>query len=118
MKAGCFDVLQKRYDVTALGKNSHLFVSSDFIEDFPGRKFQILAVSSLKRFATNLLPDATAKANIAVRNFPMTADALRKKLKLKDGGDTYIFGTTIEDRALAERWKVKVGPALLIAKKT
>ena len=118
MKAGCFDVLQKRYDVTALGKNSHLFVSDGFIEDFPGRKFQILAISSLKHFATNLLPDATPKANIAVRNFPMTADALRKKLKLKDGGDTYIFGTTIEDRALAERWKVKVGPALLIAKKT
>ena len=118
MKAGCFDVLQKRYDVTALGKNSHLFVSDGFIEDFPGRKFQILAISSLKHFATNLLPDATPKANIAVRNFPMTADALRKKLKLKDGGDTYLFGTTIEDRALAERWKVKVGPALLIAKKT
>lgn len=118
MKAGCFDVLQKRYDVIALGKNSHLFVSDGFIEDFPGRKFQILAISSLKHFATNLLPDATPKANIAVRNFPMTADALRKKLKLKDGGDTYLFGTTIEDRALAERWKVKVGPALLIAKKT
>ena len=118
MKAGCFDVLQKRYDVAALGMNSHLFVSDGFIEDFPGRKFQILAVSSMKRFATNLLPDATPKANIAVRNFPMTAEALRKKLKFKDGGDTYLFGTTIEDRALAERWKVKVGPALLIAKKT
>ena len=118
MKAGCFDVLQKRYDVTALGKNSHLFVSDGFIEDFPGRKFQILAISSLKRFATNLLPDATAKANIAVRNFPMTAEALRKKLKLKDGGDTYIFGTTIEENSMAEKWNIKTGPALLIAKKT
>ena len=118
MKAGCFDVLQKRYDVAALGKNSHLFVSDGFIEDFPGRKFQILAVSSLKHFATNMLPDATAKANIAVRNFPMTAEALRKKLKLKDGGDTYIFGTTIEENSMAEKWNIKTGPALLIAKKT
>ncbi|MBO6287447.1 MAG: SAM-dependent methyltransferase [Prevotella sp.] len=118
MKAGCFDVLQKRYDVAALGKNSHLFVSDGFIEDFPGRKFQILAVLSMKRFATNLLPDATAKANIAVRNFPMTAEALRKKLKLKDGGDTYIFGTTIEENSMAEKWNIKTGPALLIAKKT
>ena len=118
MKAGCFDVLQKRYDVAALGMNSHLFVSDGFIEDFPGRKFQILAVSSMKRFATNLLPDATPKANIAVRNFPMTAEALRKKLKLKDGGDTYIFGTTIEENSMAEKWNIKTGPALLIAKKT
>ena len=118
MKAGCFDVLQKRYDVAALGKNSHLFVSDGFIEDFPGRKFQILAVLSMKRFATNLLPDATAKANIAVRNFPMTAEALRKKLKLKDGGDTYIFGTTVEENSMAEKWNIKTGPALLIAKKT
>ena len=118
MKAGCFDVLQKRYDVAALGKNSHLFVSDGFIEDFPGRKFQILAVSSLKHFATHMLPDATAKANIAVRNFPMTAEALRKKLKLKDGGDTYIFGTTIEENSMAEKWNIKTGPALLIAKKT
>ena len=48
----------------------------------------------------------------------MTADVLRKKLKLKDGGDTYIFGTTVDNRAFAEIWKVKSGPVLVIAKKT
>jgi hypothetical protein len=118
MKAGCFDLLQKRLSVTPIGNNSHLFVSAHFIEDFPGRKFQISAVSSVNKNVTRQLLDSTDRANIAVRNFPMTADVLRKKLKLKDGGDTYIFGTTVDNRAFAEIWKVKSGPVLVIAKKT
>ena len=118
MKAGCFNLLQKRLSVTPIGNNSHLFVSAHFIEDFPGRKFQISAVSSVNKNVTRQLLDSTDRANIAVRNFPMTADVLRKKLKLKDGGDTYIFGTTVDNRAFAEIWKVKSGPVLVIAKKT
>ena len=118
MKAGCFGLLQKRLSVTPIGQNSHLFVSAHFIEDFPGRKFQISAVSSVNKNVTRQLLDSTDRANIAVRNFPMTADVLRKKLKLKDGGDTYIFGTTVDNRAFAEIWKVKSGPVLVIAKKT
>lgn len=118
MKAGCFGLLQKRLSVTPIGNNSHLFVSAHFIEDFPGRKFQISAVSSVNKNVTRQLLDSTDRANIAVRNFPMTADVLRKKLKLKDGGDTYIFGTTVDNRAFAEIWKVKSGPVLVIAKKT
>ncbi len=118
MKAGCFGLLQKRLSVTPIGQNSHLFVSAHFIEDFPGRKFQISAVSSVNKNVTRQLLESTDRANIAVRNFPMTADVLRKKLKLKDGGDTYIFGTTVDNRAFAEIWKVKSGPVLVIAKKT
>ncbi len=118
MKAGCFALLQKRFNATPIGQNSHLFVSSDFIEDFPGRKFQILAVSSVNKIAAKMRRFATDRANVAVRNFPMTAEQLRKKLKLKDGGDSYLFGSTLEGKELADAWEVKTGPIVIIAKKT
>ena len=98
MKAGCFAEVEKRFKVQQIAVNSHLFLSPVEIGDFPGRKFQILAISSMnkqeikKKFSENLVP--MESANIAVRNFPMSVDQLRKKLKLKDGGDTYIFATT------------------------
>ncbi len=99
MKAGCFAEVEAQFPVRQVSSNSHLFLSSDEIGDFPGRKFQILAISSMnkqeikKKFSESLVP--MESANIAVRNFPMTAELLRKKLKLKDGGDTYIFATTL-----------------------
>jgi len=99
MKAGCFAEVEAQFPVQQISVNSHLFLSSDEIGDFPGRKFQILAISSMnkqeikKKFSESLVP--MESANIAVRNFPMTAELLRKKLKLKDGGDTYIFATTL-----------------------
>lgn len=98
MKAGCFGVLCARYGVKGVGCNSHLFVSPDEIGDFPGRKFQISAISSMnkKELKRNLL--GMEKANIAVRNFPMSVAELRKRLNLKDGGDAYLFATTIGDR--------------------
>ena len=98
MKAGCFVEVEERFKVQQIAVNSHLFLSPVEIGDFPGRKFQILAISSMnkqeikKKFSENLVP--MKSANIAVRNFPMSVDQLRKKLKLKDGGDTYIFATT------------------------
>ena len=99
MKAGCFAELEAQYPVQQISVNSHLFLSSDEINDFPGRKFKILSISSMnkqeikKKFSESLGP--MESANIAVRNFPMSAEQLRKKLKLKDGGDTYIFATTL-----------------------
>jgi hypothetical protein len=99
MKAGCFAEVEAQFPVRQVSSNSHLFLSSDEIDDFPGRKFRILAISSMnkqeikKKFSESLVP--MESANIAVRNFPMTAELLRKKLKLKDGGDTYIFATTL-----------------------
>lgn len=94
MKAGCFGVITKRYPVKAIRPESHLFVSNDKVKDFPGRQFAVTAVSSMnkKELATAL--QSITHANIAVRNFPMTAQQLRKRLKLLDGGDIYIFGTT------------------------
>ena len=98
MKAGCFDVLASRFPVKALSRNSHLFISSDEIADFPGRKFKIYAVSSMNKKELKRALAGVSQANIAVRNFPLSVAELRKRLKLKDGGDTYIFATTVGER--------------------
>lgn len=94
MKAGCFDLLTMRYPVAELSIDSHLFVSDDLIEDFPGRRFTITAITSMNKKELGRALSGITHANVAVRNFPMSAQQLRQKLRLKDGGDTYIFGTT------------------------
>lgn len=96
MKAGCFAELGRRFGVRQLDNNSHLFVSRDEIGGFPGRKFFIRAVATMRRGDMKCALKGVERANVAVRNFPMTAETLRKRLKLKDGGDTYVFGTTVK----------------------
>lgn len=99
MKAGCFGVLSGRYDARMLSKNSHLFVSQAPIEAFPGRSFRIIAVSSFNKKELKRQLSGITKANIATRNFPLSVAELRKRLKLKDGGETYIFATTLSDES-------------------
>lgn len=97
MKAGCFDEIGNFYQICKLSANSHLYVSDHEVKDFPGRGFQILSIPSMnKRELKEALRDID-RANITVRNFPMSAEALRKRLRLKDGGDLYIFATTVGD---------------------
>ena len=99
MKAGCFGVLSERYDAKMLSKNSHLFVSEESVEAFPGRAFRIIAVSSFNKKELKRQLSGITKANIATRNFPLSVAELRKRLKLKDGGGTYIFATTLSDES-------------------
>ena len=99
MKAGCFGVLSERYDARMLSKNSHLFVSQAPIAAFPGRSFRIIAVSSFNKKELKRHLSGITKANIATRNFPLSVAELRKRLKLKDGGETYIFATTLSDES-------------------
>ena len=99
MKAGCFGVLSERYDARMLSKNSHLFVSREPIAAFPGRSFRIIAVSSFNKKELKHHLAGITKANIATRNFPFSVAELRKRLKLKDGGETYIFATTLSDES-------------------
>lgn len=99
MKAGCFGVISSRYGVKMLAKNSHLFVSEDPVADFPGRSFRIKAVSSFNKKDLKRQLSGITKANIATRHFPLSVTELRKRLKLKDGGDTYIFATTLSDES-------------------
>lgn len=99
MKAGCFSVLSERYGVRMLSKNSHLFVSREPITVFPGRSFRIIVVSSFNKKELKRHLSGITKANIATRNFPLSVAELRKRLKLKDGGETYIFATTLSDES-------------------
>ena len=94
MKAGCFGVLTQRFPVKALATDSHLFVSNEQVKDFPGRQFAITAVTSMNKKELAKALKGITHANIAVRNFPMSVQELRKRLRLADGGDCYIFGTT------------------------
>lgn len=99
MKAGCFSILSKRYGAKMLSKNSHLFVSRELIAAFPGRSFRIIAISSFNKKELKRHLSGITKANIATRNFPLSVAELRKRLKLKDGGETYIFATTLSNES-------------------
>lgn len=96
MKAGCFDLVEERFGVTQVGPSSHLFVSATPVADFPGRGFAIEEIGGMNKKDIKRLLNGTKQANIAVRNFPLTAPQLRKKLKLADGGPVYLFGTTLQ----------------------
>ena len=95
MKAGCFTLLEQRFGVAQLDKNSHLFVSDSDISDFPGRRFIIEKTTSMNKRELKAALDGINRANITVRNFPLSVAELRKRLKLKDGGDHYLFATTV-----------------------
>lgn len=98
MKAGCFEALEERFPVSQVSSNSHLFLSNEEVSGFPGRGFKILAVSSMNKKELKPVLATISQANIAVRNFPLSAQQLRQKLKIKDGGDTFIFATTTAER--------------------
>ena len=94
MKAGCFQLLSTRFGISQPDKNSHLFLSDKPIADFPGRGFTIERTSTMNKKELKTTLAGISQANIATRNFPLSVAELRKRLKLKDGGDTYIFATT------------------------
>jgi hypothetical protein len=94
MKAGCFDELAAAYGVSPVSRNSHLFLSDEPVDGFPGRSFVVERVTTMNKGELRKALAGIAKANIATRNFPLTVAELRKRLKLKDGGDVYIFATT------------------------
>ena len=97
MKAGCFDEIARAYGVSAISRNSHLFLSDREIDGFPGRTFAIDAVTTMNKRQLRQTLSGMKQANIAVRNFPLSVAELRKRLKLNDGGDTYIFATTTSE---------------------
>lgn len=97
MKAGCFTLLEQRFGISQLDKNSHLFVSDTDICDFPGRRFIIEKTTSMNKRELKTALAGIDRANITVRNFPLSVAELRKRLKLKDGGNLYLFATTLAD---------------------
>ena len=123
MKAGCFKLLSQKYNLDKLHRNSHLYTSDVLVPDFPGRIFEVINVVPFDKKAKKeitsrcqqttdngqqtLSEDSSAtqqlsnsatlkKASVATRNFPLSAEELKKNLGLQDGGDFYIFGTTMK----------------------
>jgi 16S rRNA G966 N2-methylase RsmD len=92
LKLGVFDALIEKYDFEKLHRNSHLFTSENLIEDFEGRCFEILE----QRNASPKALKDIKQANITVRNFPQTVSEIRNKTKIKEGGELYLFFTTLE----------------------
>lgn len=95
MKSGGFDEVGSFYNLNKLHKHSHLYTSADLIS-FPGRIFQIqnsfpYNKTEMKSFLEN------TQANITTRNFPDSVESIRKKWKIKDGGNLYCFFTTDEN---------------------
>jgi 16S rRNA G966 N2-methylase RsmD len=95
MKAGGYKILTSRYPVCKLGPSTHLYTAHNFVPEFPGRIFKVLKTMPFHKSALRGLPAEWGKANVAVRNFPLTSDELRNRLKIRDGGNTFIFGTTL-----------------------
>ncbi|WP_234733647.1 class I SAM-dependent methyltransferase [Tellurirhabdus bombi] len=96
LKAGAFRVIADRFKLTKIAPNSHLYTSDKVVDGFPGRIFEVIGTCKPDRKAVRMLvPDR--KANLTIRNFPDSVDALRKTLELTDGGETYIFATTLLD---------------------
>ena len=95
-KAGCPKSLGAHYHVDKLHPNSHLYTSIEHVHDFPGRTFEIVEVLGFSKADIKRV-QSLGKANITVRNFPENVQLLRKRLKLADGGENYIFATTLND---------------------
>lgn len=93
LKAGAFKSIGLEYGLKKLHNNSHLYTSQTLIDNFPGRAFRVQTELSLnkKKIRQQLSSD---KANITVRNYPMSVKEIRNKTGLKEGGEQYIFATT------------------------
>lgn len=101
LKAGAYRSLTQTYPVNKLHASSHLYTSPYYIEDFPGRRFQVEAVGGFGKKELKTLLQGLEKANLTIRNFPSSVAELRKRLKLKEGGECYLFATTLPDESKA-----------------
>lgn len=105
MKAGAFKLLTEYFPVKKLSVNSHLYTSDEKIEQFPGRSFEIESLFSMNKKEIRKCLGDCKRANITVRNFPLTVNQLREKLKIGEGGDVYLFATTLGDKKVLVKTK-------------
>ena len=97
MKLGCHAAVQAATCTAQLAPNSHLYAGDRLVADFPGRKFVVKEVMPFNGRQLKLLGKRCAQLNIATRNFKLTPEALKKRLKVGDGGTDYLFATTLAD---------------------
>lgn len=94
LKAGSFKSIATRFGLKKFHQHSHLYTSSELLSNFPGRSFNLIDVTTFQKKELRNFLKGIQQANVAIRNFPISAEVLKKKLKLKDGGELFIFGTT------------------------
>ncbi|MDR1113306.1 MAG: class I SAM-dependent methyltransferase, partial [Bacteroidales bacterium] len=97
MKAGAYKLLTVHYGIGALHQNTHLYTSSHLIVNFPGHCYQVKSVLPFNKNDLKNLHKTVPCANVAVRNFPLSAEALKKCLKIRDGGNIFLFGVTLQN---------------------
>lgn len=96
LKAGPFKLIGKHYKLKKLHRHSHLYTSDELVEYFPGKTFLIKeALTQNEKKVHKLFPDK--KVNVITRNYPLSANQLKSKFGLKDGGDQFLIGTTLKD---------------------
>ena len=97
MKLGCHAAVQAATGTAQLAPNSHLYAGDRLVRDFPGRKFVVKEVIPFNGRQLKQLGKRCERLNIATRNFRLTPEALKKRLKVGDGGSDYLFATTLAD---------------------
>ena len=97
LKSGLYKTLAEKYNVKKLHQHSHLYTSTELNNDFPGRKFEVKELVPFDKKSAKTLFKSLKQANLTTRNFPLTVSELRTQYKIKDGGETYIFATTLHD---------------------
>jgi len=96
LKAGAFKLISEKYQLQKLATNTHLYTSDKLIKNFPGRIFQIDELNPEVKQVPKLLPNS--QVNIVTRNYPLKPEEIKKKLKLRDGGDKYLIGFSSEKK--------------------
>jgi len=99
LKAGAFKSVANAYSINKLHNNTHLYTSQNKIYNFPGRIFNVLKVWNFHKKELAEMKKLISKANISTRNFPIKPEELKKKIGIADGGDTYLFGCTLQDES-------------------
>ena len=95
MKLGCHEAVEDAFGMSAIAQNSHLMLSDEPVENYPGRCFRIIEIAPFKSKEIKQIGKRFKRINVATRNFRLSAEELKKRLKVEDGGTDYLFGTTL-----------------------
>ena len=97
LKSGLYKTMAETYGVEKLHQHSHLYTSAELNNEFPGRRFEVEQVVHFDKKSAKSLFKSLKQANLTTRNFPLSVSELRTQFKIKEGGETYIFATTLHD---------------------
>ncbi len=89
LKAGAFKSIAQKFSLTKLSKSTHLYTSSHLFENFPGRSFKVI---KLQPNESDFAAIPHRQINVTTRNYPLSPEEIKKKYKLKDGGEQFLIG--------------------------